>query len=276
MKKVNYLVVVAVVALGLNVSSCKKDNTTDGVFTDSKVSAFQDDAQVNDMLDDVDNETDDVANGNSGLKSSGDTTKVTGRVVVWTNSGDTAKLATITYTDFQNPKANNERIKNGVIYVIVTGKKSENTYKRVVTFGDNFTVNGNKISGTKTIVKTSDDVYTITMTNGKITFPDNTFITCNFIRIRTQVEGQSTPFYIWDDAYTFEGSATGTNRKGENYTKTIVTPVKVLTTYRFPVSGSFTIMISETVISLDYGDGTMDNLATLSKDGKTKVITLKK
>jgi hypothetical protein len=275
MKTINFLTGVAIIALGFSVSSCKKDKV-DAISSDTVV-ALQDQAQANDMLDDVDNEADDVVNGNSSLKSAmvDDTTILTGRVVVWTTNNDGTRTAVITYINFQNPLAKNERVKNGVIRIVVTGKRSENTYKRVVTF-ENFTINDNKIEGTKTIEKTADYVYKITMTDGKITFTDSSFITINYVRTRTMVEGQSTPLYIWDDAYTFEGSANGLTRKGEQYTREITIPIKVYTAYRFPVSGSFTFTCGDNTFTLDYGDGTMDDKATITKNGVSKEITLRK
>jgi hypothetical protein len=274
MKKVNYLVVaMAIVALGF--SSCKKEEKVSAVSSDL-VTVSQDDAQANDMLDDVDNESDDVTNGNSSLKSaSADTTSLSGRVVVWTTNNDGTKTATITYTNFNNPHSLNERVKNGVITIVVTGKRTDNTYKRVVTF-TNFTINDAKIEGTKTVEKTGDLTYKITMVGGKITFVDNSFITCDFTRTRTQVEGTATPTYIWDDAYTIECTATGVTRKGETYTKETTSPVKIVTAYRFPVSGSFTITTAANTFSLDYGDGTMDSIAVITWNGVTRTITLRK
>ena len=274
MKTMSFLTGVAIVALVFSVSSCSKEKL-DAISGD-KVVTLQDDAQANDLSDDIDNEADDVVNGNSSLKSAvADTTGLSGRVIVWTTNNDGTKTAVVTYTNFQNPLAKNERVKNGIITIVVTGKRSDNTYKRVVTF-TNFTINGNKIEGTKTIEKVSDFVYKITLTGGKITFTDNTFITCDLERTRTMVEGNSTPLYIWDDAYTFQGTASGVNRNGVQYTKTITVPVKIFTAYRFPVSGSFTITAGENVFILDYGDGTLDNLAIITLNGHSKQIMLRK
>lgn len=273
MKIMNFLAAVALVALSLNFSSCKKDDVSEGVISGDNVTTFQDDAEVNDIMDDIDNESDDVANG---LKSaSADTTLLSGRTIVWTTNNDGTRTAVVTYINFQNPKAKNARIKNGVIRIVVTGKRSDNTYKRVVTF-ENFTINGNTVEGTKTIEKISDLVYKVTMTGGKVTFDDETFVTCESVRTRTMVEGASTPLYIWDDAYTIEGSASGLTRKGLAYTKIITIPIKFFTTYRFPVSGSYTLTVGENVLTLDYGNGTMDVYATVTKNGVTKTISLRR
>jgi hypothetical protein len=272
MKKMNYLFIMAVAAIVVNVTSCKKDDKLGSVISTENISSLQDEAQVNDLMDDVDNETDDVSNSQSAnLKSA----QLTGRDVEWTILTDSTRSATITYTNFQNPKAKNERIKNGIIHIVVTGKRSENTYKRVVTF-ENFTINGNKIEGTKTVEKVSDLVYKITLVDGKITFTDNTFITCDLTRIRTMVQGSDTPLDIWDDAYTFDAQASGINRKGNEFTKTTIKPVKIYTAYRFPVEGIITLTSGSKTFELDYGDGTLDSLATITVNGVSKEITLRK
>jgi hypothetical protein len=278
MKNFNYLTMLALAALAINVTSCKKEDDTNPSISSDEITVLQDDAQVNDVMDDMDNEADDVMDAKSSELKSGspsDSTDLAGRDVVVTLNPDGSRTCTITYTNFQNPKAKNERIKNGIIKIVVTGKRSENTYKRVVTFID-FTINGNKIEGTKTIEKVSDLKYKITLENGKVTFTASTFVTCNSVRTRTMVAGSATPLYIWDDAYTFEGSASGTTRKGIAYSKTITIPIKIYTSYRFPVEGSFTLTLGEKSITLDYGDGTLDNIATLTKNGKSKEITLRK
>ena len=81
-------------------------------------------------MDDIDNETDELtssAQSKSAIAS--DSTTYPGRVVVWTLNNDGTRTATITYTDFQHPKAKNERVKNGIVHIVVTGKRSDNTYK---------------------------------------------------------------------------------------------------------------------------------------------------
>jgi hypothetical protein len=272
MKKMNFLFIMAAAAIVINVTSCKKEDKLGSAISADNISALQDDAQVSDILDDVNNEADDVTNSlNANLKSA----VLTGRDVAWTIISDSMRSATITYTNFQNPNAKNERVKNGVIHIVVTGKRSQNTYKRVVTF-ENFTINGNKIEGTKTITKVSDLVYQITIAGGKITFTDNTYITCNLTRTRTMVQGSDTPLNVWDDAYTFDGAASGVNRKGNAYVKTTSKPVKIYTAYRFPVEGTITLTSGNNVLELDYGTGALDDKATITVNGVSKEITLRK
>ncbi|HOT14237.1 MAG TPA: hypothetical protein PK252_05680 [Bacteroidales bacterium] len=276
MRKMNYLTMMALVAITINFTSCKKDDDTQVSITNEDVTVMQDDAQINDMMDDIDNEADeisDVAQSKSALAS--DSTTYSGREVDRKLNNDGTRTITITYTNFQHPKAKNERIKNGIVYIVVTGSRSDNTYKRIVTF-ENFTINNNKIEGTKTIEKMETLKYKITLTNGKITFTDGSSVTCNYIRYRTMVAGIATPLYIWDDAYTFEGSASGVTSKNIEYTKTITKAVKIYTAYRYPVEGTFSFTSGDKTFIFDYGDGTKDNLATITYKDVSKEITLKK
>lgn len=274
MKHMNLLVAIALMALGFSFTSCEKEEN-DSIFSDEQISSTQDDAESNDLMDDIDNEIDDVSNANNSMKSGNvDTSALNGRTVVWTTNNDGTKTAMITYTNFQNPNARNERVKNGIITIVVTGKRIDNTYKRVVTF-QNFTINDNKIEGIRTIEKTSALTYKITLAGGKITFKDNTTFLCEYVRTRTMISGSDTPNFIWDDSYTFEGTATGTTRRNIQYKKEITKPITILTNYRFPVSGTFKITTSTDSLTLDYGDGTKDAMATISKNVKTRTISLR-
>jgi hypothetical protein len=60
------------------------------------------------------------------------------------------------------------------------------------------------------------------------------------------------------------------------YAKNITSPVKIFMSYRYPVSGSFTVTAGGKSFSLDFGDGTQDNKAIITKDGVSKEITLRK
>jgi len=284
-------VVTTVLAVSFAITACDKEAvkeaaTSATTISDDEISVLQEDAQVSDIFDDIDNEIDDVVNANSKLKSATsdstttdavgkDTSALSGRTVVWTINKDSSRSAVITYVNFQNPKAKNERVKNGKVKIVVSGKRADNTFKKVVTF-ENFTINDNKIEGTRTVEKTGTLVYKITVTDGKVTFTDCTYITCTSSRYRSMSEGASTPYNIWDDAFTFDGSSSGLTKKSKNYTKTIVIPVKVYTSYLYPVSGSFTLTIDNSVYTLDYGDGTKDDSATVSFNNISKKISLRK
>lgn len=276
MKKMNLLWIAAFTAFAISFTSCKKDNNAGTISTDN-VNALQDDAQANNAMDDVDNEADDVVNtkGANLKDATADSAALAGRVIVWTTNNDGTITAVVTYTNFVNPKSSNDNVKNGVITMVITGTRSDNTYKRVVTF-QNFTINGNRIEGVKTISKVADLQYNITLTDGKITFTDSSVISYTYNRTRTMIKGSATPLYVWDDAYTFEGSSSGVTRKGLNYTKTITKAITIYTAYKYPVSGTFDLTVGSKSLELDYGNGAFDALATITVDGVTKQITLRR
>jgi len=195
------------------------------------------------------------------------------RTVETTFSGDTV-IHTITFVDFVNGNSQFERVKNGIIIVKVLGRPYMETFWRQITFID-FTVNGNLVEGVKVIEKIGEYQFTITLTDGKITFTDGTTYTRDFVRTRTWVAGFETPFYVWDDEYELEGVATGVNRNEKEYTHTITNPLRIRMNCRWIVEGTIDLVVDGQLATLDYGDGTCDRFATLTVDGETWTIRLR-
>ena len=151
------------------------------------------------------------------------------------------------------------------------------------------------IEGTKTVTNEGRDAdenlyFSVTLADGKVTTPDGKEITRNFTRKRTWIEGELTPCFRWDDIYLIEGEASGINRFGKAYTRTIIEPLVVKPACMWITQGLVeivnydtsitegTVSVNEsgkTVIMLDYGNGECDDQATISVNGETKVITLK-
>lgn len=283
MKKFNLILAMALVAIFTFSVSCEKEDDTDSNLnlsnaTDSTTALLQttaeDDANVNEDFDDIDDEAEDVVVANeSSLKSAveGDTT---GRTVVKTVNTDGTKTITITYTNFSN-KRRPDRVKNGVITILVEGKWNTIGYKRTLNF-KNFTINEAKIEGTKVIEKTAENTYISTLTKGKVTFSDSSTYTREARRTTVKKEGIATLKFIWDDVYEISGSASGVNRKGNAYTHEITSPLVKKMDYKFIVKGVVEMLVNNKKLTLDYGDGTMDRVATVTIDGKTKTITLRK
>jgi hypothetical protein len=276
MKRI-YFYSAAVLLLGFTMWSCKKDSTTDPL-----VASSQDNAEVSSLYDDVDNEANNVSNLKDVLY---DTTGSSGtKTVVKTKVGDTA-IWTITFTTYNNGK--NARLKNGTMIIKTAGKYAGETipYFRSITFSD-FTIDGNKIEGLRTIERDTvtdptGHTFSITLTNGKVTFPDNTTYTrTTENRKRIWIKGYDTPLWIWDDEYDITGSATGTNRQGYAYTHSITTPLHVALICPWIESGVIQMTVTEgTTIktsTLDYGADVCDKLATLTiTGGSTTVVNLK-
>lgn len=269
MKRISILIMASLFAAAFSFTSCEKEETSplaDLMESDDEVASFYDD-----ILSEADELTFTDGTSKSGYST---TLGFSGtRTVVTTFSGDTT-IHTITFENFINENSQSGRIKNGTIIVKVLGRPYLSIFWRQITFVD-FTINENLVEGVKVIEKTGDYVFTITLTDGKITFTDGTTYTRNFERTRTWIAGYETPYNVWDDEFEIEGGAYGVNRKGNEYTHTITNPLLIRRTCRWIVQGTILFEVNSQTAELDYGDGECDNVATLTANGETYTIKLR-
>ena len=270
MKKISILMLASVAML---FASCQKDDET----TDPMVTTIQEDDLATNYYDDVDNEADEITidqPARAMASSAMDITTDVGRTVVTVVNADNSITKTITFTNWTNPKGNPNIVKNGKIIIKVVGHPTGDIFVRTITF-ENFTINGNLIEGTKVLTKTAQYQFTAVCENGKVTFTDGKTYTRNFSRTRTWVAGFDTPYYVWDDVFEVTGNSYGINRNGNAYTHTIMNPLRIERACRFIVSGTTEVLVNDKTITFDYGDGTCDNLATITYNGKTKEVKLR-
>ena len=160
-------------------------------------------------------------------------------------------------------------LKGKIIVKLTAAPLTSSSYERTITF-DGFTVNGNAIKGYKKVVfnnvsntwaVTARD--TITTTSGTVVF--------NSDRVRKLVTGTLDKFEI-------SGSSSGVNKKGAAYSMTIAAtkPLILYLDYPFFVSGVVTTATDKKTVDLDYGNGAKDAIATLTYNGISKEINLKK
>ena len=166
--------------------------------------------------------------------------------------------------------------RKGSITLIYSGDRR---ISHTVIFTD-FYLNGKSIEGTRTVNRTSLLPLTteITLTDGKITWPDNSFATREASHTRIYNIDLQNP---QSETIVIQrgGSATGVNRKGRNYsveiTKDIVFKRGCVELPIFiPVSGTKVIQAGARTITIDYGDGSCDNKATITVNGESKEISL--
>ncbi len=270
MKRTNLIFAASLLVFATFMASCQKSETTNPM-----VEISQDDDQVgelyDDMLKEVDETTLEATPNNSSAQYAMEAGSGT-KIVTITFSGDTT-IKTITFTNFVNNNNESGHIKNGVIVVKILGGPRADVFKRIILL-QNFTVDGILIEGKKEIVKTGQYVYSVTLTGGKTTFTDGTNYTREFTRVRTWAEGYNTAT-VWDDVFTIEGVATGTNRKGNAYTHTITSPLVVKNSCRWIVEGVIELKVGDKVAVLDYGMGECDNDATITINGEIRDIKLR-
>ena len=276
-------------------TSCSDDNE---MITSRDITSADDDDAVALLYDQAFSEVDMVLEqlefnwrNPGGLKSAEDTCPV-----VYVDHNDSVFWPKTVTVDFGTEGCEGPfgTVRKGKIIIVVTGRLRKEGSIRTVTFED-FSVNNFLIEGTKTTTnegRNEDDnmYFSVVLTGGKVTTPEGQEITRSFTRTRTWIEGELTPRFRWDDIYHVDGEATGINRFGKSYTRTIIEPLVVKTACMWLTQGMVeivnydaavtdgTVEIDEstkTEIILDYGDGECDDQATISVNGETKEITLK-
>jgi len=273
MKRKTLIFATAALMLAFAFTSCEETDTVTNPLAETSI----DDDEVTTFFDDVLAETDELTL-NDTKEVTPDLTSYLGsgtRTVETTFSGDTM-IKTVTYNNFVNGNSQMERVKNGQVIMKVIRHQYPGEFKRIITMNQ-FTINGNAIEGKRQMVRSEADPYqfNITLEGGKVTFSDGRVYTRECTHTRTMIEGMTTFGNIWDDVYTVEGLSTGTNCDGETYTHTIQNALMHKLSCRWIVEGTIGITVGEKNATFDYGDGTCDNIATVTANGETIEIKLR-
>lgn len=140
----------------------------------------------------------------------------------------------------------------------------------------NFKVDGLSVEGTRTQTIVSGDnnltVWTVELQDGKIIWPDGSFITRDLSHTKSWNAGTGE--------LRVEGAASGINKKGVNYSSVISSPLVYLQTciaegIVVPVKGVLQIERSnpdKATITADFGTGECDKLVEVRVGKYTKVV----
>jgi hypothetical protein len=187
------------------------------------------------------------------------------------------KVVTVDYGTLCTGLYDNTR--SGKIIITVTGLRTVEGSKRIVTF-DNYFVNGIKVEGTKTVENlgyndNQNMVFSATLEGGKLTLADGRTIERSFSHEREWIAGFNTR-NISDDECFITGTASGVTVKGVSFNNTITTPLYWKRACRFLVSGVVKIeRTGQEPVILNYGGGECDAYATLTRGDQTKEIILR-
>ena len=171
------------------------------------------------------------------------------------------------------------RFRSGQIIVRFTTDANSRIAGSVVR-RKNYFVNYNQHKATRTFTDLGSGSFNVVVDSASIIRANNGgthFWTANWTFARTA--GFNTPLVHSDDVYTVTGGANGTNRRGMAYT-TVIDNAKPLVRcadcFKYFVSGAINISNSKgKTLVLDYGNGTCDNTATVTVNGRTKTIALR-
>jgi hypothetical protein len=156
---------------------------------------------------------------------------------------------------------------------------------REVTF-DDFFINDHKVDGRRTVTNEGfweDGEYegkryfSIMLEGGKVTTPEGQEISKDVNRTRTFVEGFDTKWDTRDDIWHINGVASGVNREGIAFVREITSPLWKEIGCRFITQGTVLIQVEgRPDVILDYGNGECDPVVTITIEGETKEVRLKR
>jgi hypothetical protein len=142
------------------------------------------------------------------------------------------------------------------------------------------------VSGTHTITNVSTAnmrQFNVDVTAGRIGQPNGDYQEWKSHKEIKQVEGLGTPDYPLDDVFTISGSASGTVKRGgiiTTWESNITTPLRKRFLCHWISLGVVRIVRhglpnnSQWIATLDYGNGTCDNVATFTLNGVSHQIKL--
>jgi hypothetical protein len=144
---------------------------------------------------------------------------------------------------------------------------------------DSFYVNTRHVEGTRSVVNnglnsSGNMNWSITATNMKVTRTDGTWRTWNSSRNREMVAGFGDSLWV-NDVYVVNGTADGSNSAGMSV-NCVLTDLRHEHTCHWITSGTLQITpASRPVRTIDFGNGSCDDVATVTKNGVTRTIHLR-
>ena len=162
--------------------------------------------------------------------------------------------------------------------IIIEYVRTATGFSKTVTF-ENFSVEGNAIEGEKSIAKVKENAngnpeatFTVDI---KITLTTGEEITKKGTKVKEKIAGADTKDR-GDDVYSISGNWESVDKTGIIKTALITTNLRREYACKYIVSGVVQITKDGDASTLDFGDGTCDNLATLTDStGSSTEITLK-
>ncbi len=277
-----------IVLLSIALFSCNKEDSA--TFSSEDEAIVSNDAAAEAVVQSTDDEVDLFSGSSESITLAGSSLKSTdgpflGRyrfgkaplITIETTNGGFPKTIILNYGD-GTELLNGSTIK-GKIVIVITASPRTNGAKRTVTF-NNFFVDSLNISGTRTMtfnVSSNGAIVNNIVGLITITFPDATTIQRTTERTRTFAQGFATPGDYSDDIFNITGFTNSVSSEGYTFSATIVEPLVRLGTCRYIVKGTVSMSKNDIVIGeLNYGDGACDDIATITKNGESRQITLGK
>ncbi len=269
-KKLAYLSIIGLL-LFASCESSEEINSFDETLTEEALNIV--------LADDISTEIDEVVEDDSiesgfDSRSSNTTSNHTSCVERTVEETTNGKIVTLDFGDGCEGRRGREFAGK----IIIEYVKTDTSLSKTLTF-ENFSVEGNTVEGGKSIVKVKENAngnpeatFNIDIT---ITLESGVVIVRKGTKVKEKIEGADTDTR-GDDVYSISGNWESVNKNGVVKTATITTNLRREWACKYIVSGVIEISKDGRTATLDFGDGSCDNKATLTDaEGNTKEITLK-
>ncbi len=241
-------------------TSCRKnDDESSDLDTQSAKDSYLMDANINDVIKEVDWAATENNLGKAGPTIIIDTTVMPRTMLVNYGKGTLCI---------------DGKIRAGKIMVTFTGRYRE-AGTIITIIPDSFYQNGNKLEGSKTVTNNGRNSngnynYTININNAKLTTIDNKVRTHSSNRNREWIAGENTRTVL-DDGYRITGNATGINANNLTYTVNIIQPliINFSCDYRITAGLLEIVPLNKLKRTINYGTGTCDNFFEVTIGKKT-------
>jgi hypothetical protein len=272
------------IAISFSIVSCKKDKVNDLEEIETTFEVSENQA----VADNIDQDAGDVTEESAARNGLLGVAFGCGNPIIMNWIGNCATVTVTGTFPTKNIKidfgtgctAPNGKIRKGIINVQLTDSLRNPGSIATISF-DNYFVNGYKREGTitrtnTTVAGSGTRSHNRTVTNGKIIAPDGRTWTHTSNLNITQTEGVLTPCDLRDDVYTIAGTRTATNAAGKTRTGTTQTSLQKKMNCNNIDQGILKIQGPNHFALIDFGNGTCDNQATISIDGRpARNITLR-
>ncbi len=273
--------IIVLISLFLTVFySCKKDKTNNNEETELLIEIQKNDAESTKIFNLITDEINDISNALDASGYSNAAKPLDSCIQISINHPDTTTWPKTMVINFSgNCTSQNGNLLTGQIIIHQTARYRVEGMTRTISL-NGFAINGYQVSGTKTIVNNGlvngFITYSVSISDGSIITPYGEVIaTRSAQRTRTWIEGESTPVRL-DDVYSITGFTSGTTKNGRNYVATIVEPLIVARNCRWIKQGKISTVVNDLpVVVIHFGDGSCDQIATITVNGNTRTITLR-
>lgn len=176
-------------------------------------------------------------------------------------------------------------VRKGKIVINFSGRRFLPGSKVVTTFVG-YSVNDIALSGTRTLTNVTGSQATapkfrVQLVGGKAVWPDGTEATREHCFVREWIRNTNNPSLeamLIDQCHDADFAAEGVNRRGKAYRVLILEPIMFKRGCPIAVKGvkQYIDVASGKVITIDYGDGECDRKITITIEGNTRTIDVKR